>query len=137
MTAEEMTPQELRLLADQKEGRERERQRKVIRTGVLKHDLFFLEWDDCAIPMSREELDDHVSSSTKLSLHKGLLFESHMVEDFNNIHDRNAMCEMWDVNAADLDEIYRSEQDIGLTWFSMQPNEWAAANLENIKEVAR
>ena len=112
-TLEEMTPDELRALADKKEKMNKDEPLKPVKTGKLKHDLYTVNPNDFFnLVATKKELSDFVCKGAELVLSAGETFLCYLV---------NGGVEEW----ADSDECY----------IEFETAEWAAANLIDIKDV--
>ncbi len=117
--ANQMTPEELRALADQ---REFDIVDKVIKTGELKHDLYYFDFKDVSslaqdmeFWATKEELDifikDVMSLAPSLNLKKG--------DSFSCYH-------------YSYEDMWFDDDGVGM---EEMPNEWAEKHLINIKDV--
>lgn len=103
---EEMTPQELRELADKKE----EDKYKPVKQAELKHDLYYVKENmACDWLVTSERKDEIINDMFTLVL-KGTEFECYTIDGIDN---------WYDIDGFDIDK----------------PADWVEEHLENIRNI--
>lgn len=112
--ADEMTPEELRRLADEKEFEE---QYKVVKTGILKHDLYYIDEDPIKVStngvgvVTKERWDEILKNllKTEPCLEKGDTFECYLEDGEEYWHDEDGYVEgesaEWAKEHLDVEEV--------------------------------